>query len=215
MGREPVIEIKTRYSMKSYNKFIIFLIFILPLISLTAQSDFNESLRFFQEESKDINKTAMMVLGSWAAGNILTGLYGNFSTDGEKKYFHQFNAMWNSVNLAIAVLGYIDAADVSGSYSNLDIIRDYHFLQNFLLLNAGLDIAYIATGFYLRERSKNSKKRDQLRGYGNSLLLQGGFLLAFDIALYFIHQGNADINLYPHMESFLSGGAGMGMSIRF
>lgn len=87
-------------------------------------------------------------------------------------------------------------------------------MQNFLLLNAGLDVAYIATGFYLKERAKNSSSPERLRGYGNSLLLQGGFLLAFDIAFYFIHQNNADINLYPHLESFLSGGAGVGINVR-
>ncbi len=87
-------------------------------------------------------------------------------------------------------------------------------IQSFLLLNAGLDVAYIATGFYLKERSKNSSSSERLRGYGNSLLLQGGFLLAFDVALYFIHQSNADLNLYPHLESLLVGGIGIGINLK-
>jgi hypothetical protein len=82
------------------------------------------------------------------------------------------------------------------------------------LLNAGLDVAYIATGFYLKERSKNSSSSERLRGYGNSLLLQGGFLLMFDVALYFIHQNNADLNLYPHLESLLVGGIGIGITLK-
>ena len=166
-------------------------------------------------ERKNINETAMLVLGGWAVGNILVGTYGNFKVTGEAKYFHQFNAMWNVVNLGIAAFGYFNAVNSDpSSMTNLEIIKDYNSLQNFLLLNAGLDVAYIATGFYLKERSKNSSSAERLRGYGNSLLLQGGFLLLFDVSLFFIHQNNANINLYPHLESFLAGGAGIGINLK-
>ncbi|AFH47831.1 Hypothetical protein IALB_0117 [Ignavibacterium album JCM 16511] len=157
----------------------------------------------------------MLALGSWAVGNILVGTYGNFKAGGEAKYFHQFNAMWNVVNLGIAAFGYFNAVNSDpSSITNLEILKDYTSLQNFLLLNAGLDVAYIMTGFYLKERSKNSSSAKRLKGYGNSLLLQGGFLLLFDVTLYFIHQNNANINLYPHMESFLTGGVGVGINLK-
>jgi len=163
----------------------------------------------------NINETAMLVLGSWAAGNILVGTYGNFKSSGEAKYFQQFNAMWNVVNLGIAAFGYLNALNSDPtSMTNLEILNDYNSLQSFLLLNAGLDVAYIATGFYLKERSKNSVSSERLRGYGNSLLLQGGFLLAFDVALYFIHQSNAALNLYPHLETLLVGGIGIGINLK-
>ncbi|MCK7526178.1 MAG: hypothetical protein MZV64_55535 [Ignavibacteriales bacterium] len=85
---------------------------------------------------------------------------------------------WNVVNLGIAAFGYFNAVNSDpSSMTNLEIIKDFNSLQNLLLLNAGLDVAYIATGFYLKERSKNSSSSERLRGYGNSLLLQGGFLL--------------------------------------
>ncbi len=123
--------------------------------------------------------------------------------------------MWNVVNLGIAAFGYLNAVNSDpASMTNVEIIKDFNSLQNFLLLNAGLDVAYIATGFYLKERSKNSSSSERLKGYGNSLLLQGGFLLVFDIALYFIHQNNADLSLYPHLESFLAGGIGVGINLK-
>jgi hypothetical protein len=143
------------------------------------------------------------------------GSYGNFKASGEAKYFHQFNAAWNIVNLGIAAFGYFNAVNSDpATMTNVEIIKDFNSLQSFLLLNAGLDVAYIATGFYLKERAKNSSSAERLKGYGNSLLLQGGFLLAFDIALYFIHQNNADLNLYPHLESFLAGGVGVGINLK-
>ncbi len=163
----------------------------------------------------NINETAMLVLGSWAAGNILVGTYGNFKASGEAKYFQQFNAMWNVVNLGIAAFGYFNVVNSDpASMTNVEIIKDFNSLQNLLLLNAGLDVAYIVTGFYLKERSKNSSSTERLRGYGNSLLLQGGFLLAFDVVLYFIHQSNAALNLYPHLESLLVGGIGIGINLK-
>lgn len=190
---------------------MIALLFCLITSSALGQRD--SLILSFEELQQDINKTGMLVLGGWAAGNILAGTYGNFKASGEAKYFHQFNAMWNVVNLGIATLGYLNAVNSDPALMiNVEIIKEFNSLQNILLLNAGLDVAYIATGFYLKERSKNSLSAKRLSGYGNSLLLQGGFLLAFDFALYFTHQNNASINLYPHLESLLSGGVGFGIN---
>lgn len=196
----------------------ITLILIIALIffsdsKINAQSLSN--IQSFESDRQQINKTGMIVLGSWAVGNILLGAYGNYKYEGQTKYFHQFNAMWNVVNLGIAAFGYFNAAGSDpNTMTATQILNEYSSLQNFLLLNAGLDVAYMVTGLYLKERAKNSSNPDRLRGYGNSLLLQGGFLLAFDVALYFIHQNNASVNLYPHLESLLSGGAGIGMRVR-
>jgi hypothetical protein len=201
--------------MNKQTKILLLIFLIVPLAQLAAQDIFSDSLASFHQSRMNINKTAMLVLGGWAAGNILIGTYGNFKTTGEAKYFHQFNAMWNVVNLGIAAFGYFNAVNSDPSkMTNLEIIKDFNSLQNFLLLNAGLDVAYIATGLYLKERSKNSSSNERLRGYGNSLLLQGGFLLLFDVSLFFIHQNNANINLYPHLESFLAGGVGIGVNLK-
>lgn len=197
---------------KLFNFYLVFFTFLFTL-SAYAQSD--SVFYSFHQNRMNINETAMLVLGSWAAGNILVGTYGNFKSSGEAKYFQQFNAMWNVVNLGIAAFGYLNALNSDPtSMTNLEILNDYNSLQSFLLLNAGLDVAYIATGFYLKERSKNSVSSERLRGYGNSLLLQGGFLLAFDVALYFIHQSNAALNLYPHLETLLVGGIGIGINLK-
>lgn len=198
-------------------KKIKILLAALFLIILPLDENMGQELNIiqsFEAGRGEINRTGMIVLGSWAVGNLLMGAYGNYKYEGQTKYFHQFNAMWNVVNLGIAAFGYFSAAGSDpGSMTASQILNEYNSLQNFLLLNAGLDVAYMVTGLYLKERAKNSSNADRLRGYGNSLLLQGGFLLAFDVALYFIHQNNASVNLYPHLESLLSGGAGIGVRI--
>jgi hypothetical protein len=200
--------------MNNQTKILLLIFLIIPIVQLAAQSNASDSLTVFHQGRMKINETAMLVLGGWAAGNILAGTYGNFKAKGEAKYFHQFNAMWNVVNLGIASFGYFNAINSDpATMTNLEILNDYTSLQSFLLLNAGLDVAYIMTGFYLKERAKNSSGSERLRGYGNSLILQGGFLLVFDIGLYFIHQNNANIKLYPYLETLLAGGLGVGVSL--
>lgn len=196
------------------NKLFYISIFLF-LFTLLANAQSDSLLKDFHLERMNINESAMLVLGGWAAANILVGTYGNFKASGEAKYFHQFNAMWNVVNLGIAAFGYFNAVNSDpASMTNLEILNDYNSLQSFLLLNAGLDAAYIMTGFYLKEKAKNSSSAERLKGYGNSLLLQGGFLLLFDVTLYFIHQNNANINLFPHLESLLAGGFGVGINLK-
>ena len=113
---------------------IIFSLLLLFTISVQGQTD---PLFTFHQSRININENAMLVLGGWAAGNILAGTYGNFNAKGEAKYFHQFNAMWNIVNLGIATFGYFNAINSDpSSMANLEIIEDYNSLQNFLLLNA-------------------------------------------------------------------------------
>ncbi len=199
--------------MKNRTILLVALVLIILLIFESKGQELN-LIQSFESKRVGINRTAMIVLGSWAIGNILLGAYGNYKASGDTKYFFQFNAMWNVVNLGIASFGYFNAAGSDpNTMTATQILNEYSSLQNFLLLNAGLDVAYMVTGLYLKERAKNSPNPERLRGYGNSLLLQGGFLLAFDVALYFIHQNNASVNLNPHLESMLNGGAGIGMRI--
>jgi hypothetical protein len=98
--------------------------------------------------------------------------------------------------------------------TGLQVLKDHTSYQSFLLLNAGLDVAYMSFGLYLRERSKTSSSADRLRGYGNSLLLQGGFLLVFDLVLYFVNDHNAALQLYPFLEPVLTGSAGIGVRLQ-
>ena len=94
------------------------------------------------------------------------------------------NAYWNTFNLAIAGLGLLTAKkQLTGEHTLARNMKEQHQTEKILLLNAGLDVAYIMTGLYLKERG-NRLNRDQPAGYGNSLLLQGGFLLVFDIIQY-------------------------------
>ena len=129
-----------------------------------------------------LNQTGMLVLGSWALANIATGFIASNYTSGSNKYFHQMNGFWNLVNLGIAGFGYY-----SNNFNSLNLhqaIEKSLDIQKALLFNSGLDLAYISGGFLLREIAKQKPTlNDRLTGYGNSVILQGAFLLAFDLVL--------------------------------
>ena len=173
-----------------------------------------QSLETFNKERLDINKKGMLVLSSWALANLISSPILASRTTGSTRYFHQMNGYWNTVNLAIAGLGYYSA--VTGDSSGLSLaesVREQHSIEKILLLNTGLDAAYVTTGLFLRERGMR-KESDRLKGFGNSLVLQGGFLFAFDIVLYLVHHQHAE-GLYNLLSNVTVTLNGVGMVLNF
>jgi hypothetical protein len=181
------------------------------LVLLTS-SAFGQSpnLDRFIQQKNSINATGMILLGGWAASNILIGTAGHFTARGESKYFHQFNAIWNTINLTLAINGYVGATSGNSLLTLTEATKEISGLQQFLALNIGLDVAYITAGLLLKEKGRTSDHGERLRGYGNSLLVQGSFLLLFDIGLFLFHQQNTEVYLYPLLEN---SSAGIGMMI--
>lgn len=169
-------------------KKIIFLIILFPATILISAE--NDKISEFNQNRNSINMYAMTVLGSWAIANIGISGYRYYNSTGKTKYFHQMNAAWNFVNLSIAGLGYFGAANPETGLSIQKTISEQHNIETLLLVNGALDAAYIMTGFFLKERGLR-KSSNRLKGYGNSLILQGGFLLAFDAVLYYIHHNHS------------------------
>lgn len=186
LSMEKITINKKRYKIN----YLIFLGFFAITFFMNHQilhaqnSDFRSQL--VQNESKNIQKTGMIVLGSWATLNILTGSFGFYSSENDRKYFHQMNAAWNLVNLGIAGFGYRGASTIDANQSYSAALDDVHNFEKILLINAGLDILYIGTGAWLWKNGVSTNSERKI-GYGRSIILQGGFLLAFDLVLYAIH----------------------------
>lgn len=159
-------------------------IYCLPV---QAQVD-KQALRDFNVERIALTQKGMQALGYWSIGNIATGFFFRSQTDGQTKAFHTMNAGWNLVNLGIATAGYIGLKKQRpGRFDLQETIREQYNMQKVLLFNAGLDLGYMAGGLYLRERAAVADNPDQLRGWGNSILLQGGFLFVYDGVMAYLH----------------------------
>ena len=147
---------------------------------------------FYHQQSLSIQKTGMIVLTIWASLNILSGFIGNYHYSNDAKYFFQMNGAWNIVNLGIATYGFASIAHTALDMESSLMLSEMQKFDRILLINVGLDFIYLATGSYLLNTGIRDNK-SRFIGYGRSIILQGGFLLLFDLFLYFSH--------YPYTKS--------------
>ena len=171
----------------------------------------------FGEASLSANSTGMYILGGWAVANMAEGAYGWAAFDGEKMYFSQMNLFWNVVNLSIAGLALYSNYSTDILLAGADEILAKHLkTERLFLINSGLDIGYIGAGFLMRHLSDSSEKRgDLLKGYGNAVILQGGFLLVFDLMMYFIFNDMRPGNIEPAAAVINGKALAAGIRIKF
>lgn len=186
------------------------LLFILLCVLDVAQSQLSDStsriqidqsntiLADIQLRQTNFNKTAMISLNSWAVGNIAYGTIANFQTTGEAKYFHQMNAIWNVVNLGIGIPGIIGAYKDRSQMTFEELYKTQKRMETIYLFNAGLDVAYITAGVASRLYANQLTGTNYYRfkGYGSSLIMQGGYLFLHDLAMYILLKTNT--TLFDH-----------------
>ncbi|MCF8217600.1 MAG: hypothetical protein K9I29_05870 [Bacteroidales bacterium] len=188
-------------------RFIVILLILIPVFTIAQDQDFSK----ISTDHIEFRHNGMYVLGGWAVTNILGSGYMMSQTNGWHFRFHQMNVFWNVVNLGIAAggVGFTQSQD---DITGLEAYEQYADFGKILLFNAGLDLAYMATGLFMQERAKNvSKRKDMLKGYGKSIILQGGFLFLFDAVLYGLNQSkmqeifnaeNIELSLTGNMMNF-------------
>ena len=155
----------------------------LSLLSLTAQAQNNDLVSFNQQQAETL-KIGMLVLGVWALLNIVIGSFRLTKASRSKRYFHQMNIYWNIINVIIAgsALYFILSTDPTAR-PLAESVRLHFWYMRLLYLSIGLDIAFLLLGAYLKEHAKNSPKTEQQQGWGQSIVLQGIFLLILDVVL--------------------------------
>ena len=170
-------------------------------------------MRDFNEVRIKYNKQGMLILGSWAVGNILWGGVMASRSAGELKGFHQMNAYWNAVNLLIAGFGYYSAMREVPGIDFWETVQSQHSIEKILLVNAGLDVAYMAGGLYLLERGRRTDN-PRFSGFGKSVILQGAFLMSFDVIKYLIHHAHGK-ELPTLLQGISLGPGGLGFRMTF
>ncbi|MBC6369094.1 hypothetical protein [Algoriphagus sp. AK58] len=166
---------------------VLILFFFLVSFPLIAQEI--PALEEFNRTRLDYNRSGMLILGSWAIGNMVWGGIGASKTTGEVKAFHQMNLYWNAVNLAIAGFGYYQATKEVPGTDFWATMEAQQSIEKILLVNAALDVSYMAGGLYMKERGLRTEN-SRLVGFGKSVILQGAFLMAFDAVMYGFHQAH-------------------------
>ena len=165
-------------------------LFIVCLLTLFAGNIHAQTLAEYNTHRNTISKRGMLTLGSWALANISSGGIGwGVSKGKEMQSFYQMNLIWGVVNLGLAIPSYIGAAKDDPSAMNAK--DSYHAQikkEKLFLANTAFDFVYVSSGVFMRERAKwDAKNADRLKGWGNSFIMQGSFLFAFDLTMTLIH----------------------------
>ncbi len=169
---------------------LLMLVFLSNAFFVYAQNIDNQAFNLKRIET---NKKAMLILGGWALGNMAFSGFRVGNTEGVEKGFHQMNIGWNAFNLSIAALGYWGATKENpATFDSFNTMNEHYKLQKIFLLNTGLDVAYVVGGAYLIERSKTAEKSEQMKGFGQAVILNGAFLFIFDLGNYLIHNAQND-----------------------
>jgi len=168
---------------------------ILSLLCMLAVSSaaFSQKIDLtkFEKERTSIQKKSMITLAGWSVANIVVSGIATDTRNKETRYFHQMNVMWGGINLAIAGLGYWGASKEKIDNPTLaDVLKHQNRIEQTYLINAGLDVVYLAGGLIMNKTSDNQKNPEKFKGYGNSVMVQGGFLLLYDAILYAIHKNH-------------------------
>lgn len=141
-----------------------------------------------------LQAAGMATLGGWSAINIGSGAAGLALAEGRNRYFSEMNLYWGLVNGLIAGVGFgVLARDLGRDRDTADVLQEYRKARLAFLINGGLDLVYISGGLLLWQAAETSGAgspdalQTRLVGYGQSVVLQGSFLLAFDAAMYVAH----------------------------
>ncbi len=198
------------FCLEMLKRFLILIALNIAFFALSQSNDWKS----YASHQESIEHQSMITLASWGGTNILVGAVGWATSEGQTKYFHQMNAAWGAINLGIALPALLREQPLPASRQST-IQRQYK-TEKILLLNSGLDVAYLSTGFLLKSLAyKNPSSHQQLQGFGNAILVQGSFLFIFDLTQYFIHQNhrNNQTNQFWGNLSMSSQGLGLRYTI--
>jgi hypothetical protein len=161
-------------------RIFIFIIFSIPL--------FAQNFEKIIPEEKILERDGMIFLTSWAGVNIAGGSAAYFmAREPEWKYFHEMNVFWNTVNLGLGIAGLCNSVNKKKHNQDKESrIKQLKKTEKIFLVNTGLDILYISSGFAMKHFADKSDNPARFNGYGNALIMQGTFLFLFDGIEYFL-----------------------------
>jgi carboxylesterase len=129
----------------------------------------------------DLQNKIIQRLLIWSATSAIAGIFLIFSS---APFWHAFGIQavaWGLVDAAIAVFGWLNIRriPVEGRKSSQVKIKEAQKLSRILWINAGLDFLYITAGVILVIFPGASDA--SWSGHGWGIIVQGGFLLFFDV----------------------------------
>jgi hypothetical protein len=119
----------------------------------------------------------MSILLAWALSWIVLSIF-KIKHNAKNKIYWLTSLFWSLVNILIATITIFSTLKIE----NYTLDRAIS-MRNIVLVNVFLDIVYIVIALILKSSSKDTKKQ-----IGSAVLIQGLFLLVFDLLIVFVFQ---------------------------
>ncbi|MDP1828697.1 MAG: hypothetical protein Q8L48_35865 [Archangium sp.] len=153
---------------------------LLTALTLCAPVD----LEAWNRERLQTSRVGMIVLGAWAVGNMGVGAFGfGLERDERLRFLHLGNLVWNAVNLGLALNTLI--REWNENPAALDAKKSLEAseqLEKIFFINGALDLGYLAAAAFLWQRGEATGDQ-KLVGFGQALVIQGAFLVLFDLTM--------------------------------
>jgi hypothetical protein len=169
-------------------------LFTLILVAIACQAFAQkDSLKVYNDERVRITSNGMEILGGWGLVNAgISGPTWVNSTSPETRYFFQMNTIWGATDFLAGLFSYTGLQNSKNKpLSAAETLRQQQKIEKIFFINGCLDVVYIGTGAYLK-LAGDSRNSPIMKGYGGSILLQGGFLLIFDGLMYKAEKDHGD-----------------------
>ena len=145
------------------------------LMLIASQASF---ARGNSEESREYDvlrhqKRAMNVLLGWSGASAIAGSAMLFHESRTIRDFGIQNVAWGVIDGGIAL--YARRSITRRRGSGISVQEEKSNFRKLLLINSLLDVAYLGVGTALA-----ASGRDNLKGHGYGIIVQGAFLLLFD-----------------------------------
>lgn len=150
------------------------------LAALTGASDQNALIALAQQRAED-ERRHLWRLAVWGGASLIFGAALFLSRRGAVlRGFAVQNAAWGAIDLLIAVVGLSSARQLPPPLW-AEVFRAERNWHDILLLNTGLNIAYVVVGLALLAAGKNGVRHAAAwRGHGAGVAVQGAALLLLD-----------------------------------
>ncbi len=127
----------------------------------------------------------LAILLAWGLGNMVVSPLVLLRHDPFWRQFGLQAFVWGAIDALLALAGRRQAVRDATHYAEgkLDDTAVQHKalgLRRILLINAGLDVLYVLSGYWVAQKFRDRPNR---RGLGLGILVQGAFLLIYDLAM--------------------------------
>jgi hypothetical protein len=184
-----------------------------PRIVVDDASDEAAAVNRFRRAHRRTQLVGMGVLTGWAVANIASGVAGAVLVDDDWRYVHEMNALWNSVNLTLGVVGLVKNGRRGPKADTIAEARGVNRkTRRTYVINGGLDVVYIGGGALAAWLGGHYGQK-RVEGWGKSVVFQGAWLFAFDLAMVLAHERVAVRTLPPVHVAPLSGGGRFGVAL--